>query len=341
MGPDIRVSKLERIVAAARKAVVVSHHSPDGDAVGSTVACGLYLAQRGVEVTLVLPGAMPDNLHFLSPAEHPILIYEDTPEPVEAAIAAADTVFCLDFSGLSRTEYLEKPIRESRAVKVLIDHHASQETEPFAEVIATREVSSASELLYWVLMQMPDVAGDPTRLPMPCLEALWTGMMTDTNNFANSVFPSTFEMASALVAAGVDKARLYQQIFNVFSADRMRLMGYLLKDKMTLVTEYGAAFMVLTEAEKQSYNFRKGDSEGFVNLPLSIADVRISALFTESPEGYIRVSLRSKIGTDVNSLAREFFNGGGHVNAAGGRLYMPVDQVAAYFLDSLQKHFGR
>ena len=341
MGPDIRVSKLERIVAAARKAVVVSHHSPDGDAVGSTVACGLYLAQRGVEVTLVLPGAMPDNLHFLSPAEHPILIYEDTPEPVEAAIAAADTVFCLDFSGLSRTEYLEKPLRESRAVKVLIDHHASQETEPFAEVIATREVSSASELLYWVLMQMPDVVGDPTRLPMPCLEALWTGMMTDTNNFANSVFPSTFEMASALVAAGVDKARLYQQIFNVFSADRMRLMGYLLKDKMTLVPEYGAAFMVLTEAEKQSYNFRKGDSEGFVNLPLSIADVRISALFTESPEGYIRVSLRSKIGTDVNSLAREFFNGGGHVNAAGGRLYMPVDQVAAYFLDSLQKHFGR
>ena len=341
MGPDIRVSKLERIVAAARKAVVVSHHSPDGDAVGSTVACGLYLAQRGVEVTLVLPGAMPDNLHFLSPANHPILIYEDTPEPVETAIAAADTIFCLDFSGLSRTEYLEKPLRESPAVKVLIDHHASQETEPFAEVIATREVSSASELLYWVLMQMPDVAGDPARLSMPCLEALWTGMMTDTNNFANSVFPSTFEMASALVAAGVDKARLYQQIFNVFSADRMRLMGYLLKDKMTLVPEYGAAFMVLTEAEKQSYNFRKGDSEGFVNLPLSIADVRISALFTESPEGYIRVSLRSKIGTDVNVLAREFFNGGGHVNAAGGRLYMPVDQVAAYFLDSLQKHFGR
>ena len=341
MGLDIDVSKLERIVSAARKAVVVSHHSPDGDAVGSTVVCGLYLAQRGVEVTLVLPGAMPDNLHFLSPAEHPVLIYEDSPVPIDAAIAEADTIICLDFSGLSRTEQLEKPLRESRAVKVLVDHHASQETEPFAEVIATREVSSASELLFWILMQMSDVAGDAKRLPICCLEALYTGMMTDTNNFANSVFPSTFEMASALIAAGVDKARLYQQIFNVFSESRMRLMGYLLKDKMTLVPEYGAAFMVLSEAEKQSYDYRPGDSEGFVNLPLSIASVRISALFTETPEGYIRVSLRSKIGTDVNVLARDYFNGGGHVNAAGGRLHIPVNEVAAYFLDSLQKHFGR
>ena len=341
MGPDIRVSNFERIVAAARKAVVVSHHSPDGDAVGSTVACGLYLAQRGVEVTLVLPGAMPDNLHFLSPADHPILIHEDTPEPVLAAIAEADTVFCLDFSGLSRTEQLEEPLRKSPAVKVLVDHHASQETEPFAEVIATREVSSASELLFWILMRTGDVAGDPSRLPMPCLEALYTGMMTDTNNFANSVFPSTFEMASALIAAGVDKGRLYQQIFNVFSESRMRLMGYVLKDKMTLAPEYGAAFVVLSEAEKQAYGYRPGDSEGFVNLPLSIASVRISALFTETPEGYIRVSLRSKLGTDVNVLARNFFNGGGHVNAAGGRLHIPVDAVAAYFLDSLHKHFGR
>ena len=341
MGPDIHVSNLERIVAAARKAVVVSHHSPDGDAVGSTVACGLYLAQRGVEVTLVLPGAMPDNLLFLSPAEHPLRIYEDNPEPVLTAIAEVDTIFCLDFSGLSRTEHLEEPLRASRAVKVLIDHHASQETEPFAEVFATREISSASELLFWILMRMSDVAGNPKRLPMPCLEALFTGMITDTNNFANSVFPSTFEMASALIAAGVDKERLHQQIFNVFSESRMRLMGYLLKDKMTLVPRYGAAFMVLSEKEKQAYDYRPGDSEGFVNLPLSIADVRISALFTETPEGYIRVSLRSKKGTDVNSLARDFFNGGGHVNAAGGRLHIPVEAVPAYFLDSLQKHFGR
>ena len=341
MGPDIDVSALKRIISAACKAVVVSHHSPDGDAVGSSVACGLYLAGLGVDVKLILPGAMPDNLTFVAPPEHPIIICEDSPESAYAAVREADTIFCLDFSGLSRTEQLEKPLRESKAVKVLIDHHASQETEPFDSVIADREVSSASELLYWILMKMPDVAGDPKHLPMRCREALFVGMMTDTNNFANSVFPSTFEMASALIAAGVDKTRLYQQIFNVFSEDRMRLMGYLLKEKMTLVPEYGAAYMVLSEAEKQAYHYRPGDSEGFVNLPLSIADVRISALFTETPEGYIRVSLRSKIGTDVNTLARDFFNGGGHVNAAGGRLHIPVDTVAAYFLDSLRKHFGR
>ena len=341
MGPDIDVSTLNRIISAAKKAVVVSHHSPDGDAVGSIVACGLYLAGRGVDVKLLLPGAMPCNLTFVAPEAHPILIHEENPDAALAAIVAADTVFCLDFSGLSRTEGLEQPLRESPAVKVLVDHHASQEKEPFAEVIASREVSSACELLFWILMQMPDVAGDPARLPQRCLDALYVGMMTDTNNFSNSVFPTTFAMASALIAAGVDKTALQQRVFNVFSEQRMRLMGYLLKDKMQLVPQYGAAYMILTEAEKQAYNYVPGDSEGFVNLPLSIGEVRLSALFTETPEGYIRVSLRSKIGTDVNALARGYFNGGGHINAAGGRLYIPVDEVAAYFLDSLQKHFGR
>ena len=341
MAIDIDVSALERITSAARRAVVISHHNPDGDAVGSTVACGLYLASRGIDVTLVLPSVLPYNLTFVATEEHPILNDEEQPEAVRAAIAAADTLFCLDFSGLSRTEQLEQQLRQSKAVKVLIDHHAAQETEPFAEVIASRDVSSACELLFWTLMRMSDVAGDASRLPARCLDALYVGMMTDTNNFSNSVFPTTFEMASALIAAGVDKAVLQQRIFNVFSAQRMRLMGYLLKDKMTLIPEYGAAYMILTEAEKQAYDYRPGDSEGFVNLPLSIGEVRISALFTEAPEGYIRVSLRSKIGTDVNVLARNYFNGGGHVNAAGGRLYLPAEEVAAYFLDSLRKHFGR
>ena len=341
MGLDIDVSKLERIVSAARKAVVVSHHNPDGDAVGSVVACAAYLATRGVEATLVFPSHLPRNLIFLAAPGQPLLEFGQEPELILAAIAEADTLFCLDFNALSRTESLAEPLRESRAAKVLIDHHVSQETGPFDEVIVSQQVSSASELLFWCLMKMPDVAGDPMRLPLRCREALYTGMMTDSNNFSNSVFPTTFEMASMMVAAGVDRGRLYQEVFQVFSEQRMRLMGYLLKEKMQIVPEYGAAFMVLTEPEKQAFDYLPGDSEGFVNLPLNIAQVRISALFTETAEGPVRVSLRSKAGTDVNAFARAFFNGGGHVNASGGRLYIPPDEVPAYFLDALRKHFDR
>ena len=165
--------------------------------------------------------------------------------------------------------------------------------------------------------------------------------MTDTNNFSNSVFPSTFEMASLMIAAGVDKTALQENVFSSNTVSRMRLQGHMLKDKMTLVPEMGAAYMILTQAEKDAYDYRDGDSEGFVNMPLTIKGVRISAMFTETKKGHVRVSLRSRRDTDVNLFAREFFNGGGHKNAAGGRLYIPVDEVAAYFLKALHSHFDR
>lgn len=339
MKPDIK--GFEKIVSAARNAVVVSHFSPDGDAVGSTLALSLYLSGRGVHVTPVLPSIYPANLAYIVPEEMPCVIVETERDKAFEAIAQADTIFCMDVSSLSRTEYLEEAISGAGAVRVLIDHHEAQDRTPFDEVIATTQVSSTCELLFWVLMQMEDVASDAARLGAKCRDALYSGMMTDTNNFSNSVFPSTFEMGALMIGAGVNKIRLQENVFWSNSENRIRLQGYLLKEKLAFVHKFGAAYMVLTQAEKDSFDYKPGDSEGFVNIPLSVEGVGISALFTETTTGYVRVSLRSRIDIDVNTFARAFFNGGGHKNAAGGRLYVSPDEVPAYFLNALENHFGK
>lgn len=333
---------LDALISASSRIVTVSHFRPDGDAAGSLMASTLYLRSRGFSVTPVLPCPLADYLKFIAPEGCGLIDFETSPEETEAAIAAADLIICLDFSGLSRTEYLEDAIRSAKARKVLIDHHVAPVEADFDLVFSTTQVSSACELLYRIILNMPDIGRDVSRIPLAVAENLYIGMMTDTNNFANSVSPSTFLMAAELLERGVDKNALQFKVLNNHSEPRMRLMGHLLKEKMTLLPKYGAAFMILTAEEKEEYSFRPGDAEGFVNLPLTIAGVNLSAFFTECrEEGYMRVSLRSRPGTDVNALARGWYNGGGHINAAGGRLALPSGEIAAYFLKSLEEYFGK
>lgn len=336
------IAPLEALISGSSRIVTVSHFRPDGDAAGSLMASTLYLRSRGKEVTPVLPCPLAPYLAFITPPGCGLLDFESSPAETEAAVRDADLLLCLDFNRLSRTEYLEETIRSSKAKKVLIDHHLSPDTEDFDLVFSAPGVSSACELLFRVIMNMPDIGNDVSRMPSAVAECLYLGMMTDTNNFANSVSPSTFRMAASLLERGVDRDALQFKVFNNHSEPRMRLMGHLLKDKMTLLPDYGAAFIILDSDEKEAYSFKPGDAEGFVNLPLSISRVDISALFTEfRQEGYVRVSLRSRPGTDVNLLARRWYNGGGHANAAGGRLELPVGEIPAYFLNSLKDYFGR
>ena len=336
-------STIENILSAASKAVIVGHFNPDGDSIGSVTAMWHYLSGRGTQATPILPSIHPESLAFLDPgSENPegrILIAKDNLDAAKEAIAEADTIICLDFNRLSRTEFLEEAISSSTARKILIDHHPFPEEGQFDAVCSRTDVSSACELLFWVLMSLPDIAGDVQRIPLKCAESLYVGMMTDTNNFSNSVRDSTFEMASKMLERGVDKDDLQEKVLHCYTIERTRLMGHLLKDKLVYLENEHTAYMTLSNAEKEAHGFRPGDSEGFVNLPLAVSDVRISALFTQDSSGeYIRVSLRSKGKTDVNLLARRYFNGGGHVNASGGRLYIPLEKVPEYFENSLKKY---
>ena len=334
----IDTTTLEACLSQARDIVLIGHFNPDGDAVGSVTAAWHYLKARGKQAHMILPSPYPESMAFLEPAaeEDHIVICERDPETARRLVAGADLIICLDLNRLAHTEYLEEDILASQARKVLIDHHIAAESERFDTVLSTIDVSSTCELLFWIILARPDITGDPSRIGLRCAESLYVGMMTDTNNFSNSVFPDTFEMAARLIARGVDKNGLQEKVLSCYSVSRTRLMGHMVKDKMKVLDKYHAAYMTLSNKEKERYHFKPGDSEGFVNLPLAISSVQVSALFTENIDGqYIRISLRSKGRINVNRFANRFFNGGGHHNAAGGRLYIPLEEVPAYFENAL------
>jgi phosphoesterase RecJ-like protein len=216
------------------------------------------------------------------------------------------------------------PILEgSTADKILIDHHLSPDRDKFSLVFSETQISSASELLYHILKMLPPVNNIPGRLPMESRIALMTGMTTDTNNFANSVYPSTFSMASELIETGVDRNMILYNIYNRFKESRVRLQGHILKDLMK-ITDDGVAYIVLNRQTMDEYDVQEGDTEGFVNMPLSIEKVVMSIMLKEDNDR-VRVSIRSKKGYSANACAREFFNGGGHENASGGRLFIGTD----------------
>jgi len=334
------ISKLDGFIKKSKNIVLIGHFNPDGDSIGSIVGFYHYLESIGVKSSLVIPSRYPSSLEFLNPENEDILVYEDDKERVEYLISVSDLIICLDFNKISRTEFLEKLIFESNASKVLIDHHPSPQIDFFDIVISTTEISSTCELLFWILMKMPEISNNVDKLSLSCVQALYVGMLTDTNNFSNSVFPSTFDMSSKIINRGVNNDLIQGLVFNVYSEKRMRLMGHMLDSRMNLLPELGAAFLLLSKDDKKKYDFCPGDSEGFVNLPLSIKGVVISALFSET-EDYVRVSLRSKGDYDVNDLSNKYFNGGGHKNASGGRLYIPFSKIPEYFEKSLKEYLKK
>ena len=335
------ITRLETYFATAEHACIVVHTHPDGDAIGSGAALLAYLRNcRHTDATLLLPDSAPDTLGFLLPEEGLVNAARD-PQGAEARIAACDLLVCLDMNGLGRAETLSAPLIACRAPKVLIDHHLHPERESFDLTFSETEISSASELLYRVLLALPGV-GSAERLPLAVLTPLMAGMTTDTNNFANSVWPSTLQMASELLAAGVDRDALLNRIYHSYRENRFRAMGAFL-ERMT-VTPDGVAYAVLDRGFLRRYDVQDGETEGFVNLPLGIAGVSVS-VFLKEDDGHFRVSIRSKAGVSANRLAAEAFHGGGHPCAAGGKLYFPADipapEAAGEYIATVTARFMR
>lgn len=319
------IQMLSSLLSEARKTAVITHMKPDGDAMGSSIALFHYLTMKGKDSYIILPDRYPANLTFLISPESAsrITIYETDRKKAESIIEKADLLICLDFNAFHRTDRMEDILKKSRARKILIDHHLNPDRSVFDLTFSETKISSASELLFHVLMETDDIQKDASRLPQKSIEALMTGMTTDTNNFANSVFPSTLQMASELLAAGCDRDAILANLYNRFGELRLRLMGHMMKDLLT-ITDDGVAYIILDGKTQYQYKVEDGDTEGFVNMPLSIGRVRMSILLKEDKDK-IRVSIRSKKGTSANRCAMRYFNGGGHENAAGGRLMIPQD----------------
>lgn len=320
---------------ASEHPVVLAHTHPDGDALGTAGGLALYLRSLGKDAAVVLPDSPAANLLFILPESVPCLCADKDPDAARARIAGADLIILADANAFNRVEGLEPVLSASSARKVLMDHHLNPDSGAFGLVFSTPDISSASELVYWILKAL---RGD---VPANIGTALLAGMTTDTNNFANSVFPSTLQMASELLAAGVDRDALLQQLYNSYRENRVRLMGYMQSEQLRILPN-GAAFMILSRDIQQRFDLQDGESEGLVNVPLSIGPVKLSVLLKED-DGHFRVSVRSKKGTSAQRLAQLHFHGGGHENAAGGKLYIgqdiPSPEAAASFLEQVLKDY--
>ena len=320
------INQLHSRLSSSQSPVIVTHMKPDGDAMGSSM--GMYHMLRqvyGKDVRIALADSAPANLDFLTPGDisKDIFIYSRRAEQTEETILSSDLIICLDFNTFHRTDTLGPILERSTADKILIDHHLSPDKDKFSLVFSETQISSASELLYHILKMLPPVNNTPARLPMESRVALMTGMTTDTNNFANSVYPSTFAMASELIETGVDRNMILYNIYNRFKESRVRLQGHILKNLMK-ITDDGVAYIVLNRQTMDEYDVQEGDTEGFVNIPLTIDNV-VMSIFVKEDENYARVSIRSRIGVSANTCSKLYFNGGGHENAAGGRLYFGTD----------------
>lgn len=317
-----KACRLFAMLGDAENICIVVHSHPDGDALGCSAAlCRFAREKLAKDCTVIIPDAGPQVLDFVHEGLGFINAGEDSGK-AEATLARADLIVCMDMNAFDRAGSLEGMLLRSNAVKVLIDHHLNPDEKSFDLTISEKDISSASELLYWVLLGMPGMTS-AADLPLKCAEALMTGMTTDTNNFANSVFPSTLSMASDLLSAGVDRDKLLTMIYNRYGESRIRAMGFFL-DRKLRITEDGVAYMVIKREEYEACHLCDGDTEGFVNIPLAIGKVRLS-LFLKEDNGYYRVSIRSKKGTSAAGLARQYFNGGGHECASGGKLFFPAD----------------
>lgn len=328
------IEMLAKHISASQRVIIITHTNPDGDAIGSSTAMYRYLKGSGKDVLVCTPNNHPDYLSFLD-IDQSIASYSTKKSQIDEAIDKAQLIICQDFNNFKRIDDLATPVSKSGAKKVLIDHHPSPEYESFDIVISDTHKSSTCELVFNILNEIAILEGSQT-INSFIAEPLYVGLMTDTNNFANSVGAGTFLMASKIMELGVDKEALQHKVFGGFSENRMRLMGHVLLNKMVTFPEHHAACIILTAQELEEFGFKEGDTEGFVNMPLNIKGIEISALFTEQKE-HIRVSLRSVNDFSVNRFSRSYFNGGGHERAAGGRLYMSIEEVESYFTSKLQE----
>lgn len=316
------IERLLEFISESKTICLLSHHNPDGDALGSSLGFYHTLKNMGKEAHVLIPNASPDFLKWLPDADK-IVYYESQKQQYIQLLETVDLVICLDFNQINRLGVAQKSWKHVNTKSVLIDHHP--EPELFANItISDTSVSSTAELVFEVIQQLKITQS----LNDKAAVCLFTGIMTDTVNFSvNCSRPRTFEIVSELMNYKFDKEEVHRQVFNTFSPDRMRLLGYMLYEKMVLLPEYKSAYISLTMEEAKRYNFQAGDSEGFVNFPLNIKGIVFSAFIMERRD-HIKLSFRSRGDFAVNELMETHFKGGGHKNAAGGEVSgLSVDEV--------------
>ena len=324
------ILEFKDFLAVPRKVLVVTHFKPDADALGSSLGLALYLKKLNHSTTVITPSDYPDFLSWMPGNSEVQIFTKDKVGEFEKLINNSDLIFCLDFSSLKRINELGEIVGRSPAKKVLIDHHL--EPEDFAHFVQwDTAAASTAELVFDLIREM----GHADLIDKDIANCLYAGVMTDTGGFRHSnTTRKVFETAAVLVEHGADPTAVSKLIYDTNTLERMRLMGYVLYEKLQVIAEYRTAYIALRTDDLKRFSSQTGDTEGLVNFGLSVKGVRLAVLISERKEN-IKLSFRSLGDFSVNDFARKHFDGGGHKNAAGGQTTMTFDETLKKFLELL------
>jgi len=327
------IQLFKAFMGQTRQVVIITHHKPDADALGSSLGLAGYLKKKGHSVTVVTPSDYPEFLHWM-PGNDEVLAFDKTNQKqITDKINQGEIIFCLDFSSLKRVQDLTEVLRNAPGKKVMIDHHL--EPEDFAEFVKW-DVQSAStaQLIYKLIREL----GDESLIDANIADCLYAGLMTDTGSFRHSnTHHEEFAVAGELVRLGADPSKVSKLIYDTNTLERLRLMGFVLSEKLKVLPEYRTAYMTLSADELKRLGSQTGDTEGLVNYGLSIKGIRLSVMIHERKDS-VKLSLRSLGEFSVNEMARKHFEGGGHRNASGGSSSLSLDQTLQKFLSILPEY---
>lgn len=329
---ETQINELKELLSKPKKIVITTHKSPDGDAMGSSLGLYNYLIKKKHLVKVITPNAHPDFLNWLAGNDN-VIVGTEQPEYSEKSFKEADIIFCLDFNHLGRIDQLGAYVNNSAGIKIMIDHHLQPDSFP-KYIYSDTSASSTCEMVFCLIEKL----GDKAIIDDTIGYCLYTGIVTDTGSFRFAAATSkTLRIAADLMDAGVKNNVVHENIYDCNTPERMKLVGYATSEKFVTLEEYNTVYTCLTQAELDHFKYRSGDTEGIVNMGLSLQGVKLSAFFTER-DGIIKISFRSKGDFDVNTFAREHFEGGGHRNAAGGMSNLTMDETVEKFTNLLPRY---
>lgn len=331
---DETTQLVKNLLATPRHVAIVGHKNPDGDAVGSCLGLSLFLNDLGHSTTVIMPNDFPDFLKWLPDVEA-ILIHEKEVRKSTLALQKADLIFTLDFNSLDRVGGELQSVLESATAKfVMIDHH-QQPADYAVATFSDVKMSSTSEMVFHFM----EALGKAAELSKEIAINLYTGIMTDTGSFRfSATSPTTHRVAARLIEAGAAPAIINQNVYDTNSPERMKLLGVALNN-LVILPELRTAYITLTQKELDDHNFKKGDTEGFVNYALSVKNVVFAVIFIENKqENIVKISFRSKGDFSVNDFARNHYSGGGHINAAGGKSSQDLNKTVNEFISILPRY---
>ncbi len=315
------VAELKELLSSPRKIIITTHQRPDGDAIGSSLALYHYLRLKGHQPVVISPTDYPDFLHWL-PGNPTVIVYDKESARSKQLVSESEVIFCADFNRLDRLQELGSVIESASAVKVLVDHHL--EPGDFSDFqFWDPSACSTAELVYDFILKM----GDKQVIDKDIATCIYTGILTDTDRFRiQSTSPLIYRIAADLLELGINHTRIYEEVYETFSENRLRFFGYCIREKLEFIKELKTGIIALEKEDLKKFYIQSGDTEGLVNYPLWIKGAMLSVLIIQRPDE-VKLSFRSKGNFTVNDIARDHFGGGGHRNAAGGTSKLSVSET--------------